>query len=261
MRSRRCWRARGPSSRTKGSWRRRPTTWWRRSGRSRPSSRSSTTRSWPSSPSSAADRVELPGGRRRARGTPREPHGARPVADPLARHAAVRPAADVSVDPRHRHERQGDRGARGGGARVCARAHDGPVHVAAPRVRPRAALRVRGRHHGGGVRRGIRASAAVPDAGRLAGRGAGHVLRGAERARVPVVRGQAGGARRVRGGDGGHVGRDEPGARRRRRPDPDRARPSGAGLHDRGGGGREGGHHQGGHHRGEPRAGRRRPRR
>ncbi len=60
-------------------------------------------------------------------------------------------------------------------------------------------------------------------------------------------------------GMGGHVGRDEPGARRRRRPDPDRARPSGAGLHDRGGGGREGGHHQGGHRRGEPRAGRRCP--
>ena len=44
------------------------------------------------------------------------------------------PQLDVPVDPRHRHEREGDRRPRGGRARVRARADDRALHLAPPGV-------------------------------------------------------------------------------------------------------------------------------
>ena len=58
--------------------------------------------------------------------------------------------------------------------------------------RDRAILGLRRRRHREGVRRGVHAPAAVPGARRRPVRGAGHLLRGADGPRVPVVRRQAG---------------------------------------------------------------------
>ena len=76
--------------------------------------------------------------------------------------------------------------------------------------------------------------------GRRTGRSR-HVLRGAHGARLPLVRRRPRRARRVRGRDGGDVGRDQPRLRRRRGDLPDRARSPGARFDDRGGAGEKAG--------------------
>ena len=83
-------------------------------------------------------------------------HGARPVDGSSRSRPPRRPAADLPDDPRHGHERQGTAARVATGDRVRARAHDRPVHLAAPDGGDRAAVGVRRRHDRGGVRRRVR---------------------------------------------------------------------------------------------------------
>ena len=170
--------------------------------------------------------------------------GAEPRQDPCGLGAPGRPAAHVSHDPRDRHEREDHDRACGRRAGVRARAHDRPLHLAAPGLGQGASEPLRGTDLRGGVRRGVAPPRAVPRRGRRAGERAGHLLRGRHGARLPLVRGQAGGPRGRRGRHGRVVGRDEPRDGRRRGDRRGRARPPGARLDRPGGRHREGGHRE-----------------
>ena len=148
---------------------------------------------------------------RAARGPPARAH-ARAVARPdLGAGRVPRSSgAHVSDDPCDRHERQVHGGAGGRGDRVRERPAHGAVPVAAPARGDRAVLRVRPGHDRRGVRRSVGAPRALPRPDRRHGDGGGHLLRGRDRAGLPVVRGQAGRARRLRGRDGRFLGRHEP---------------------------------------------------